>query len=202
MAMLGDIKIMMLKGEKGDKGDGSYDDSELRELIAQETADREEEIAEMERNFLNYLYPVGSIYMSVGTTSPAVLFGGTWEQIEGKFLLASSSNHEVNSTGGSETHTPQGSVNNHTLTLAETPAHKHSTQMRVESQNLVVGSGSQGGVPYDFYIKDGNNYTATGDAYNDSADVAVGDPHNHGFTGTSGNYMPPYLTVNVWKRTA
>lgn len=202
MAMLGDIKIMMLKGEKGDKGDGSYDDSELRELIAQETADREEEIAEMERNFLNYLYPVGSIYMSVGTTSPAVLFGGTWEQIEGKFLLASSSNHEVNSTGGSETHTPSGTVNNHTLTLKETPSHKHSTQMRVESQNLVVGSGGQSGVPYNFYIKDGTNYTATGDAYNDSADVAVGDPHNHGFTGTSQNTMPPYLTVNVWKRTA
>ena len=28
------------------------------------------------------LYPVGSIYMSVNSTSPAKLFGGTWEQIK------------------------------------------------------------------------------------------------------------------------
>lgn len=193
MAMLGDIKIMMLKGEKGDKGDGSYDDSELRELIAQETADREEEIAEMERNFLNYLYPVGSIYMSVGTTSPAVLFGGTWEQIEGKFLLASSSSHAVNSTGGSETHTPSGTVNNHTLTINEIPEHYHRVL------DLVNFSFNEPREMYDStYVaqsKEGQTGWAT-DA------KGGGQAHNHGFTGTSQNTMPPYLTVNVWKRTA
>ena len=70
-------------------------------MIAQETADREEEIAEMERNFLNYLYPVGSIYMTVGTTSPAVLFGGTWEQIENCFLYSGDDVFSVGDTGGS-----------------------------------------------------------------------------------------------------
>lgn len=202
MAMLGDIKIMMLKGEKGDKGDGSYDDSELRELIAQETADREEEIAEMERNFLNYLYPVGSIYMSVGTTSPAVLFGGTWEQIEGKFLLASSSSHALNSTGGSETHTPSGTVENHTLTLPETPYHKHSIHSTSFKR---INYNNDGGTIDSFIVFD---FDAQGGVQTENAfdgtetGVAVGDPHNHGFTGTSQNTMPPYLTVNVWKRTA
>lgn len=148
------------------------------------------------------IYPIGSIYMSVNDTNPSLVFGGTWQQIKDRFLLASGDTYDNGQTGGSASHTPSGTVNNHTLTLPETPAHKHSTQMRVESQNLVVGSSSQSGVPYDFYIKDGNNYTATGDAYNDSAEVAIGDPHNHGFTGTPGNYMPPYLTVNVWVRTA
>ena len=201
MAMLGDIKIMMLKGEKGDKGDGSYDDSELRELIAQETADREEEIAEMERNFLNYLYPVGSIYMSVGTTSPAVLFGGTWEQIEGKFLLASSSSHALNSTGGSETHTPSGTVENHTLTLPETPYHKHDV---LNSKFKRIYHGDSGTnidsvLTFDATVTGGEE---TGDAIDGTGAYAEGDPHNHGFTGTSQNTMPPYLTVNVWKRTA
>jgi len=37
---------------------------------------------------LDYMYPVGSVYVSVNTTSPADLFGGTWEQIKDKFMLA------------------------------------------------------------------------------------------------------------------
>ena len=34
-------------------------------------------------------YPVGSIYMSVNSTDPSTLFGGSWEQIQDRFLLAS-----------------------------------------------------------------------------------------------------------------
>jgi len=37
---------------------------------------------------IDLIYPVGSIYLTTGSTSPAALFGGTWTQIEGKLLLA------------------------------------------------------------------------------------------------------------------
>lgn len=37
---------------------------------------------------LNSIYPVGSIYISVNHTSPATLFGGTWQRITAKFLFA------------------------------------------------------------------------------------------------------------------
>ena len=40
---------------------------------------------------LDNVYPVGSIYMNVNSTNPGTLFGGTWEQIQGKFLLGMSS---------------------------------------------------------------------------------------------------------------
>lgn len=40
---------------------------------------------------LSKAYPVGSIYLSVNNTSPATLFGGTWEQIKDVFLFASGS---------------------------------------------------------------------------------------------------------------
>ena len=52
---LDDIKIMLIKGAKGDKGDGSYDDTELRELIASTFADVQEEISQLEQNYLNYM---------------------------------------------------------------------------------------------------------------------------------------------------
>ena len=45
-------------------------------------------IAQLQRNFLDKTYPVGSIYLSLNSTSPASLFGGTWKQIKDRFLLA------------------------------------------------------------------------------------------------------------------
>lgn len=62
-------------------------------------------------------YPVGSIYMSVFETSPASLFGGTWERIEDRFLLAAGSTWAAGETGGEAVHT---------LTVDEMPAHSHS----------------------------------------------------------------------------
>lgn len=54
---------------------------------------------------LNVVYPVGSIYMSVNSASPADLFGGTWEQIQGRFLLGASSSYAAGSIGGEASHT-------------------------------------------------------------------------------------------------
>lgn len=62
-------------------------------------------------------YPVGSIYMSVAETSPASLFGGTWERIEDRFLLSAGSTWAAGGTGGEAAHT---------LTVDEMPAHSHS----------------------------------------------------------------------------
>lgn len=45
-------------------------------------------------------YPVGAIYISVSSTNPQTLFGGTWEQIQGRFLLAADSTYKAGSTGG------------------------------------------------------------------------------------------------------
>lgn len=48
------------------------------------------------------VYPVGSIYISLNSTNPSSIFGGTWEQIQGRFLLGASGSHPVNQTGGEE----------------------------------------------------------------------------------------------------
>ena len=53
------------------------------------------------RTLHNY-YPVGSIYTTTSdNVSPALTFGGTWEQIKDVFLLAAGNTYTGGSTGGS-----------------------------------------------------------------------------------------------------
>ena len=61
-------------------------------------------------------HPVGSIYQSTVDTSPQTLFGGTWERLKDRFLLAAGDSYAAGATGGEAAHT---------LTVAEMPAHQH-----------------------------------------------------------------------------
>lgn len=137
----------------------------------------------------DFIYPVGSIYMSVNSISPATIFGGTWEQIEDTFLLAAGSTYTAGDTGGSATH--HHTTGNHTLTVAEMPSHTHGVK----------------GWRYGHNLKQDNTslaYEKLSDAASTSTPILAtggGGAHNHGNTGDSSN-MPPYLAVYVWKRTA
>ena len=68
-------------------------------------------------NLLDVVYPVGSVYMSTNSISPATLVGGTWTQVKDMFLLGAGSSYAAGSTGG-ETE--------HTLTVSEMPSHSHA----------------------------------------------------------------------------
>ena len=122
---------------------------------------------------LDAFYPVGSIYQSVNSTSPATLFGGgTWERIEDKFLLAAGGTYAAGSTGG------EASVS---LTVEEIPSHDHTVSLMARS---VYG----GNDTYGALNNDGTNtysYTTTA--------TGGGQPHNN---------MPPYQAVYAWQRTA
>lgn len=56
-------------------------------------------------------------WTSNDSTSPASFIGGTWERVEGEFIIGASSAYPVGTTGGSATHTQ---------TTAEMPSHSHS----------------------------------------------------------------------------
>lgn len=73
--------------------------------------------AKME-SLLDYIYPVGSIYLSYSHVSPESLFGGSWERIQNAFLWAVDANGDIGATGGSKTHT---------LTVDELPSHSHGS---------------------------------------------------------------------------
>lgn len=127
---------------------------------------------------LDNVYPVGSIYMNVNSTNPGTLFGGTWEQIQGRFLLGMSSSYPAGSSGGEA---------NHTLTEAELPS---------IAPKLCVGTNNNEWLGYiNTNALVGDNLATIGYKNGTALTVPFGGnkPHNN---------MPPYLSVYIWKRTA
>ena len=84
---------------------------------------------------LDYIYPVGSIYMSTASTSPATLFGGTWVRLEDRFLLGAGLTYTAGDTCGEATHT---------LTIDEMPDHNHSV-----ARGSNIGTNNWGLVRFD-----------------------------------------------------
>lgn len=136
---------------------------------------------------LDNVYPVGSIYMSVNSTNPKNLFGGTWEQIQGKFLFGMNSSYPAGSTGGEITHK---------LTWNEMPGHYHEGLYYSyhDTENLItLNSGTES-----YHVPWGSS------SYHGDYGPGVGKKEL--ITGTAGNgeahnNMPPYLSVYIWKRT-
>ena len=123
--------------------------------------------------FVDMIYPVGSIYMSANATSPATLFGGTWESIGGRFLLGADSTYTAGGTGGEATNTIGASNLPSKIPLM----YSHNS-----------GSSGRGGIMANTIYTDGEN----------SGYSWVGT----GMKSIPINNMPPYLAVYMWKRTA
>ena len=141
---------------------------------------------------LDNVYPVGSIYMNVNSTNPGTLFGGTWEQIQGKLLLGMSSSYPAGSQGGEATHT---------LTEAEMPSHVGHMLSNFADTSYT----DRGGDTNSYYINSNNMAGLT--KYNNRP-WKVEDGNELIMVGTSRgggqahNNMPPYLSVYIWKRTS
>lgn len=122
---------------------------------------------------LDNVYPIGAVYMSMNSTNPGTLFGGTWKQVQGKFLLGVSNAYPAGSSGGES---------EHTLTTAEIPNHTHSFKYTGQSETMGVNA-----------IR---LYEAASYQYNA---YSGGQSSNCG--GQAHNNMPPYLAVYIWYRT-
>lgn len=129
------------------------------------------------KTLLDWLHPVGSIYQSTVSTSPATLFGGTWEQLSGRFLIAANSTYTAGSTGGEASHK---------LTVDELPAHSHAFSYGGSSYNS-----------WQYANEIGDNITMM--LGKPIGENKVGIASTGG--GVAHNNMPPYLAVYMWKRT-
>ncbi len=126
------------------------------------------------------VFPVGFIYQSTSSTSPASLYGGSWERIQGRFLLGTSPSYTVSSTGGEE---------KHTLTTSEMPRHMHGS---ANAREIWTDPGI-----YDT-SREFALWTTSSPAY--KMESCQGTAYTGG--GNSHNNMPPYYAVNIWRRTA
>ena len=130
------------------------------------------------------LYPVGAVYISANITSPASLFGGTWESIGGRFLLGADATYAAGSTGGEATHT---------LTIGEMPSHNHN---HPNGAHTFFWSNTTG----DIYIT--ANVTAEANSTRPGTVSGTNNFTNYSGSSTPHNNMPPYLTVYMWKRVS
>lgn len=153
------------------------------------------------RTIILAVYPVGCFYWSSISTNPAVLFGGTWEQVKDKFVLAAGDIYKSGDTAGEASHI---------LTEDEIPSHNHlvkgTTSNAGAHTHSVYGSNSGTNNRQEGMDTEGNAKMNNEIAYTTSS---AGD-HSHSFSVTSENTgggkthnnMPPYVVAYCWKRTA
>ena len=157
-------------------------------------------------------------------TSPASFIGGTWERIEGEFIMGASSAYPVGTTGGSATHTQ---------TVAEMPSHSHSgstgsagshshsawtggagghshTVSAAVTQKHEVGAmgvgGADGSGTYGYSFSSGTATTSWVGDHTHGVGMNEAGAHTHtvsiGSTGSGQamNILNPYYAVYIWVR--
>lgn len=158
-------------------------------------------------------------WASNDSTSPASFIGGTWERVEGEFIMGASSAYPVGTTGGSATHTQ---------TVAEMPSHNHSGSTgSAGSHSHSAWTGGAGGhnhtVSAAITNKNGPMMAGENSGYGQYADNGtpttswVGD-HTHGVgmneagahthtvsigstgSGQAMSILNPYHSLYIWVR--
>ena len=132
-----------------------------------------DELSNWQNTFLDIIYPIGSIYMSIDSTNPSSLFGGAWEpwgtgRVPVGIDLNDTDFNTVEKTGGEKTHT---------LSVNEMPSHTHMLHL---VSNQLGNGGVRWGTTYSQY--DGNVDT-----------YPTGGSQAH-------NNLQPYITCYMWKR--
>ena len=118
-------------------------------------------------------HQVGSLYISENSTSPAELYGGTWERIEGKFIMGASDTYPAGSTGGSATHTQ---------TVSEIAKHTHIFAGWASSAGSLA-NGPVGNSQPELYPANNMNMQSAGESK--PMDI-----------------LNPYYSMYIWRRVA
>ena len=123
-------------------------------------------------------YPVGSIYQSTNPTSPAALFGGTWEQIASeRVLMGASSSHAAGTTAEAGLPNITGSF------VADVKKGKREVSGAFTTGSAIATTGE---------------YSNSSDVYKFSLDASK----SNAIYGRSSTVQPAAYYVHIWKRVA
>ena len=123
-------------------------------------------------------YPVGSIYQSTARTSPAALFGGTWQEIaQNRVLMGAGSGHAAGTTVEAGLPNITGSF------VANVRVGKHTVSGAITASNRLVSTGA-----------DNND----AEVYKFSLDASK----SNAIYGRSATVQPAAYYVHIWKRVA
>ena len=150
------------------------------------------------RSLLDFLHPVGSIYMSTNATNPTNLFGGTWiawgaGRVPVGFNGGDGNFNSSEKTGGSKTINIQ---HNHGLSNARAAVGRADSSLSTMSY-------TSGGNPHNVYFDREFSYyggISGGSKHATDTSLIYGNTNNGGSTAAS--VLQPYITCYMWKRTA
>ena len=151
-------------------------EAKIKEILA---AQREEDLARIK------------FWASDDPTSPASFIGGTWERIEGRFIMGASDTYPAGSKGGKEEHN-----------------HEYAVTYMSNYNGVVGGSNYYSVMAYDS-TTGGNNVATNAGTGIGNAFSGIGTTTNQvmeyrrslGKTGY-GSSIPPFYSVYIWRRVA
>ena len=149
-------------------------------------------ITTLKASLIDKTYPLGSIYISIESENPKILFGGTWQPYgTGRTLVGFDANqiefNAIEKVGGEKAHA---------LTVEELPSHTHTISI------VPGGVGIDPGPNNSYYLTGvttaaaGPFTTAVPDSLTESK--LTGMKYIGG--GGTHNNLQPYITVFMWKR--
>lgn len=123
-------------------------------------------------------YPVGSIFQTVSTTSPAALFGGTWQEIAfNRVLMGAGNGHAAGTTVEAGLPNITGSF------VADVKKGEHKVSGAFTAGDLIASTGE---------------YNSFSDVYKFSLDASK----SNAIYGRSATVQPAAYYVHIWKRVA
>lgn len=162
------------------------------ELFYEDELGNEVQMTGLGKLFIDLIYPIGAIYASTVSTSPATLFGGTWTALADKQTLVQAGTYSAGSTGGSSTAVNVSHNHTDTFSTALGGAHTHTVNASsVDGSDTTTVSSNAASVASTINTSIQSSHTHT----------INGGVAASGVSGTNAN-MPPYLAVYMWKRTS
>lgn len=134
-------------------------------------------------------YPVGSIFQTVSTTSPAALFGGTWQEIaQNRVLMGASYAHAAGTTVEAGLPNITGSFTTKSTDVGGSPFSGDANALS-----------AKGSLAFSEKRTDYGGYTGhSGSQYNIQFDASLSNP----IYGRSATVQPAAYYVHIWKRVA